>query len=149
MKKSNLYWGIGYLLAGVIFLFLGFQFIDRLSSIFFGLAGAFMGPGIMMIYRYFYWNRPENIERYAMRMEQEQIEIHDELKTKLRDRSGRYAYVLGMCVISISIIVFTFLDALEIVHFGKFITYFLGAYLVFQLIAGWIIYRILLKKYES
>lgn len=33
------------------------------------------------------------------KIENENIEIHDERKTILRDKSGRYAYIIGMIVI--------------------------------------------------
>lgn len=38
-----------------------------------------------------------------------------ELKTKIRDRAGRYAYGIGLVVICFSILVFSILGALEVI----------------------------------
>ena len=100
-----------------------------------------------MIVRYFYWSRPQNRQRYQEKRERERIEQHDERKEKLRDRAGRYAYALGLVVISLSILVFSALGALGIVEQYRMIVLFLGGYLIFQFAAGEAIYRKLLKKY--
>lgn len=87
---------------------------------------------IFMIYQYFYWNSPRNREKYAEKLENEKIELHDELKVKLRDKSGRYAYVLELITISISTVIFSILGKLEIVDNSQTIILFLGGYFVFQ-----------------
>ena len=102
MKKSNLITGILYVLFGVVCLIVALLIETKLKSILWGFAGAGIFPGIMMICKYFYWSSPKNKERYEERLENERIEQHDELKTKIRDRAGRYAYVLGLLVISFS-----------------------------------------------
>ena len=89
MKKNNLLIGIMYIIVGVLFFLVATLTDSKLDSLLFGFAGAGIAPGIMMIYRYFYWNKPGNKERYAERMENEKIEQHDEMKIKLRDKSGR------------------------------------------------------------
>ena len=102
----------------------------------------------MIIYRYFYWNKPGNKERYAERMENEKIEQHDELKIKLRDKSGRYAYIFGLVAVSISIVAFSILGQLEIIDNSRMIIFYLGGYLIFQYIIGVVIFNHLLKKYK-
>lgn len=54
-----------------------------------------------MIIKYSYWSLPQNVERYKEIQEQEEINLHDELNEKLRDRSGRIAYRMGIWVICI------------------------------------------------
>ncbi|WP_329887492.1 hypothetical protein [Pseudoramibacter faecis] len=93
MKKSNFVAGGLYILIGTVFLFLA---IHTKSNIFFGLAGAGFGPGVVMMYRYFYWSKPGNSARYLEKMMDEKIERQDELEVKLRDKSGRCAYALGL-----------------------------------------------------
>ena len=104
-------------------------------------------PGIQMIVQYFYWSRPKNRQRYQEKREQERIEQHDERKEKLRDRAGRYAYALGLVVISLSILVFSVLGALGIVEHYRLIILFLGGYLILQFAVGEAVYQKLLKKY--
>lgn len=147
MKKNNLIKGIIYLLAGFIFLIIALLTDTRLESLYFGFTGAGIGSGVMMICRYFYWNSPKNRERYQEKLEQEKIELHDELKEKLRDKSGRYAYILGLVVISFSMVLFSVLDSLDIIENGNIMVLFLGAYLTFQIILGVVIFKRLLKKY--
>ncbi len=147
MKRSELYFGIGYLLAGILFLVLGFSIQTRMNGIIFGLAGACLGPGLVMIFKYYYWTRPDKRQQYAQKLEQGKIELHDELKESIRNKSGRYTYVLGLLVSSLSTLVFAILDVLEILDARVFVFY-LGGYLLFQLAAGIIIFNWLLKKYQ-
>lgn len=147
MKKSNLITGISYVAIGVIFLLLALTFESNLDSIFFGFAGAGIVPGIIMVSKYVYWNKPANRERYQEKIESEKIELYDELKVKLRDRSGRYAYGIGLITVCVSIAVFFILDKLQILNNTRIIVLYLGAYLISQIIIGIVIYRRLLKKY--
>lgn len=147
MKKSNLVTGIIYVSFGALFLLVAILTDSKLDSLLFGFAGAGIGPGIFMIYQYFYWNSPRNREKYAERLANEKIELHDELKVKLRDKSGRYAYVLGLITIGISTVIFSILGKLEIVDNSQTIILFLGGYFVFQYVVGIVIYKHLLKKF--
>ena len=147
MKRSELYFGIGYLLAGILFLVLGFSIQSRLAGIMIGLGGACLGPGLVMIFKYYYWTRPDKRQQYAQKVEQEKIESHDELRQSLLNKSSRYTYLLGLQVISLSTLVFAVLDTLEILDARVFVFY-LGGYLLFQLAAGIIIFNRLLKKYQ-
>ena len=85
MKKSNLITGILYVLFGVVCLIVALLIETKLEGILWGFAGAGIFPGIMMMCKYFYWSSPKNKERYEERLENERIELHDELKTKIRD----------------------------------------------------------------
>ena len=147
MKKSNLITGILYVLFGVACLLTALVIETKLEGILWGFAGAGIMPGLVMIYQYFYWSSPVNKERYAELMENKRIEVHDELKTMIRDKSGRYAYLLGLLVISFSILVFGILGALEVIANARMIVLYLSAYLLFQFIAGVVIFNQLMKKY--
>lgn len=147
MKKSNLITGILFVLAGVAFLFAALSVHSKLGSLLFGFASACIVPGIVMVCKYFYWNAPNNRERYEKRLESERIELHDELKEKLRDKSGRYAYLLGLMIISLSMVLFSVLGALELIESSRLIVVYLGGYLVFQIAAGIVIFNGMLKKY--
>lgn len=147
MKKSNLITGIAYVVFGLICLGVALLFETKLEGILWGLSGAGIAPGVAMIGKYFYWSSPKNRERYAERMENERIEMHDELKIKIRDKSGRYAYILGLLVICFSMVVFSILGTLEIIENSRMIVLYLGGYLLFQVIAGIVIFNKLMKKY--
>ncbi len=148
MKKSNLITGIIYVLFGMACLSVALLSETKLESILYGLAGAGIFPGIAMICKYFYWITPKNEKRYKKRLEDEQIELHDELKTKIRDRAGRYTYCLGLLILCFSILLFSILGALGIIDNTHSIVLYLSGYLAFQFIAGIVIFRCLLKKYE-
>ena len=70
------------------------------------------------------------------------------MKSKLRDKSGRYAYAIGLMTVSISIIIFSLLGQLEIIDNSRLIVLYLSGYLVFQIVIGIVIFKQLLKKYE-
>ena len=148
MKKSHLWTGIAYVAAGIVLLLIALPLETRLGSLLFGFAFACLGPGVVMICKYVYWNAPENQARYQEKLDQERVELRDELNQKLRDRSGRYAYVVGLGVVSASIAVFALLDAAGVIRDGRLLVLYLGGFLVFQGVIGRVIYRRLQRKYE-
>ena len=147
MKKSMLLTGVVYVLAGGVLLAAAWPCESRLESLLFGFGFACLAPGLMMIGRYFYWNTPKNRDRYRERIERETIELHDELNVKLRDKSGRYAYLAGLGVISLSIVIFSLLNAWEVISNGRLIVLYLGAYFLFQILVGLVFFRRLRRKY--
>ena len=147
MKKSNLITGILYVLFGVVCVIVALLVETKLEGILWGFAGAGIFPGLMMIFKYFYWSSPKNRVRYEERLENERIEIHDELKTKVRNEAGRHTYSLGILVICFSILAFGILGALEIIDNTRMIVLYLSGYLLFQIIAGIVIFNKLMKKY--
>lgn len=147
MKKSNLVAGIGYVLVGTVLLVIALLTETKLEGLIWGFTGATILPGISMILRYFYWSQPQNRDRYEERLENERIELHDELKNKVRDRSGRLAYLAGLLVICASMVVFSILGTLEIIACSRLIVLFLFGYLVFQLVIGCVFFYHLMGKY--
>ena len=148
MKKSHLWTGIAYVAAGIVLVLIALPLETRLGSLLFGFAFACLGPGVVMIGKYCYWSAPGNQSRYQERLEQERVELRDELNQKLRDRSGRYAYVVGLGVVPASIAVFALLDAAGVIRDGRLLVLYLGGFLVFQGVIGRVIYRRLQRKYE-
>lgn len=147
MKKDNLYIGLAYLFIGSVCLVIALNLKTGIQSLLFGFAGAGIGPGAVILWKYHYWTRPENSKRYQEKMENENIELHDERKTMLRDKSGRYAYLIGLAVISVSMVIFSILGNLDIIQNSELIIFYLGGYLVFQYIIGVVIFNRLNKKY--
>ncbi len=148
MKKSNLFESILFILAGFIFLSVVLLADTILDSLFIGFAAGCFSSGIVMACKYFYWSMPKHRERYQEKIANEKIELHDELKTKLRDKSGRYAYVTGLLAVSVSMVIFSILGQLGIINSSRLIVLYLGGYLLFQIVIGIVIFNQLLKKYE-
>ena len=147
MNKSRLVIGILVTLGGLIFLAAALTSGMAVNPYFYGFAGGFIGSGVVMIGNYTYWTLPTNKEKLAERREEYEINLHDERKERLRDKSGRYAYILGIMVISISIVLLTVFAELQILVISSFVIWYLGAYLLLQGVAGVVIFRYLNRKY--
>ena len=98
MKKSYLWTGLGMIVLGMIFLAIAIFWDTPLGSLLCGFSGAFTAPGIVQVIKYVKWSNPKNAPLYRERLEEEQIELRDERKEMLRNKSGRYAYILGLLV---------------------------------------------------
>ena len=142
--------------TGVIFVFLGLAFLagallweTPLNSFLCGLCGAFTVPGVVQIGKYVKWTSPQNAPLYRERLERERIDLRDERKTMLRDRSGRYAWILGLLLLCAAMVVFYLLEAFGVIGAPEahLVILFLAGYLLFQFAAGMVIYRLLEKKY--
>ncbi|NLM21526.1 MAG: hypothetical protein GX207_07250 [Peptococcaceae bacterium] len=147
MKKSNLYIGLIYLFIGIACLIIALNFESRLEGLLYGFSGAGICGGSVILWKYYYWTRPKNKDRYKEKIENESIELHDERKIILRDKSGRYAYIVGLIVISVSIVVFFIIGSLNIIENTKLIIVYLAGFLAFQYIIGIIFFNYLNKKY--
>ncbi|MCH5342672.1 MAG: hypothetical protein J1E64_01445 [Acetatifactor sp.] len=147
MKKSNLIFSILYTLGGAALLFVALLTDSVLDSLLFGFAAGSICSGTVMTCKYFYWSSPKNREKYQEKLEAEKIELHDEMKEKVRDKAGKYTCVLGAIVVSISIVVFSILGKLGLVENSRMIVLYLGGYLLFQIAFSIAIFQYLLKKY--
>lgn len=147
MKKNVRTTGLIYAALGIAGLAVSILLDNRLGGILFGMSFGAIAGGLGMLWRYFYWNRPKNAQRYKEKLDNESIELHDERKEQLRNKAGRYAYALGIIVCAVTIIVCGILQALVDRYNFRVLVVYLGLYMVFQYIAGIVIYRCLCKKY--
>lgn len=149
MKKSVLWTGLGMIALGLACFAAAVFWNTPLDSLFCGFSGALAGPGAVQVYKYVKWTKLETPDSYQRHLEEEQIELRDERKSMLRDRSGRYAYILGLLAVALALLVFSVLDAFGVVEedTASLMILFLAGYAVFQLVAGWVIYRWLEKRY--
>lgn len=146
MKKSYLWTGVGMTALGLCCLLAALLWDTPLDSILCGLFGALTAPGLLQIYKYFKWGHsPE----YRAKLEEEEIDLRDERKEMLRNKSGRIAYILGLLTVAVVMIVFSILDAFGVIgeDTAQCVVLSLAAYALFQLVAGWAIYRLLARKY--
>jgi hypothetical protein len=146
MKKSYLWCGLSFIGIGCVLIGATIIFDTRLQSLLYGFAGALIGPGAVMAGKYFYWIMPENAERYKEKLDHESIEIHDERNEGLRNKAGRYAFLLSLFVISTSIVVFSILGELEVIENTRIIIMYLGALFLFQIVSLSVFHRHLQKK---
>ena len=147
MKKNYLNNGIILVLAGICFVLAAVFTESAIDGLLWGFAGGALGPGIGRIIQYLYWSAPKNQERYQEIQERKDIAFHDELNEKLRDKSGRIAYNIGLLIICISVMVFAILGKAGIITDHKAIVLYLYGLFVFQIIVGNVVYRQLKKKY--
>ena len=148
LKRSYLWPALGMIALSLIFLAIGILGLETpVGSLFCGFFGAFFGPSLMQICKYIKWAKLETADSYERHLEAEQIELRDERKAMLRERSGHRAYVLGMVLCALSIVAFGILGALEVVENARLIILFLAAYLLVQYGAGVFFYRRLEKRY--
>lgn len=139
MKKSVLYSGIGYLLAGVACILFSTKF--KYDSLIFGLGCGCIGSGLSLAYRYFYWSRPKNAPKYNAKMKEEQINLKDERKIMLRDKSGRIAYIITFGVLFVINMVFTY-----ILRVDTYISITLWLLFIFMYVCGVVVFYYLDKK---
>ena len=147
MKKSYLNKGIIFVLVGICFALAAILTESALDGLLWGIAGGALGPGIGMIARYLFWSKPQNQERYKEILEQEDINVHDELNEKLRDKSGRIAYNVGLSLICISVVVFSILGKVGMITDHKIIVLYLFGLLIVQYVTGIVAFNQLRKKY--
>lgn len=144
----------GYLLRGMVPVLLGAAFIaaavfteSPVDGLLWGLGGAGLAPGLVMIIRYFYWSSPGNERRFKEMQERNDIERRDELNEKLRDKSGRIAYLAGLLILCVSEVVFTVLGKTGVIaDYRIFVSYLFGL-LVLQILIGMAAFHLLRKKY--
>ncbi len=147
MKKSNLYKGIVFVFVGISFVLAAVFTECAFDGLLWGFGGGALGPGIGKIIQFFYWSAPKNEERFREILEQKDISIHDELNEKLRDKSGRIAYLIGLIIICISEVIFSVLGKMGIITDHKIIVLYLFGLFVFQILIGFIVYHQIRKKY--
>lgn len=147
MKRNNLFAGLVYLCIGTVCLLIALKFETKVASMLSGLAGAGISIGAVFLWKYYYWSRPENRGKYQEKVENENIELHDERKIMLRDKSGRYAYIIGLIVLSVSIVTFPIIGSLTIIENYTLLISYLTGYAIFQYVIGILIFNHLNKKH--
>ena len=128
---------------------LGYCLNDRISTRAFtvGITGAGIAPGVLLIAKYFYWTNPARRVDYEARLKNEAIQLNDERKIMLRDKSGRLAYIAMMLLQLVLTFVFSILSILEYFYpFSKYACIGLSILLIIQYVFGIVAYRRLSKS---
>lgn len=141
MKKNTLYIGLCYLTIGICVILFGvFGPSIKNYGMIGGIAGAGIIPGIMLIYKYIYWSKPENKPKYEEKLKKERINLEDERKIMLREKSGRITYIILFYILAILIPVFA------ILNIDRILVITLGIIWIFMYVCGIVVFRILDKK---
>ena len=147
MKRSELYMGIGYTLLGIILLMIALLTEFKFEGILWGMIGASIGPGITIICKYVYWSKPENKVRYNEKVKIEKIEMGDERKIMLRDKSGCITYRIMIVIYCVLIMTFSILTVFGyFMPFYKYAVIGFSILLIIQYICGIVIFNRLNKR---
>lgn len=147
MKKSMLYTGFVYFFVGVISLIVALTTEYRLEALLWGITGAGIATGIRLIVKYYYWTKPEHKAEYDARLQNEAIQLKDERKVMLRDKSGRLAYIAMMLLQLILTFIFSILSMLDYYYpFSRYACIGLSILLIIQYVFGIVAYRRLSKS---
>lgn len=146
MKKSELYKGIGCTILGVILFIIALLTEIKWEGMLWGLCGASIGPGIVLVCQYVYWSKPENKAKYNEKVKFEKIEMGDERKVMLRDKSGCMTYCIMVAIYCILIMAFSVLSVSGyFMPFSRYAVIGLSILLVCQYICGIVIFNRLSK----
>lgn len=141
MKKSMFYTGIGYLICSIaLILFVKLEPDVSFKGVIIGFASALLLPGSIMIYKYIRWTKPQNIAIYEARIKEEQINLYDERKIMIRDKSGYITYTIMTWVLLFANLIFSTMRIKTIV-----LVVLWGLWL-FQYICGVVVFKYLEKK---
>ncbi|MGO5072982.1 hypothetical protein ACTQ4K_03335 [Clostridium sporogenes] len=141
MKKSMFYTGIGYLICSItLILFVKFGPNVSFKGVIIGFASALILPGSIIIYKYIRWTKPQNIAIYEARIKEEQINLYDERKIMIRDKSGYITYTIMTWVLLFANLIFSTMRIKTIV-----LVVLWGLWL-FQYICGVVVFKYLDKK---
>lgn len=147
MKKSLLYTGIVYVLMGLLCFALAIVYEWSIDGLLWGLGGAGVCPGLMMLWKYFHWTNPKNREEYEKRLQKECIELRDERKIMLRDKSGRITYIFMLLLYCLLIMAFGVCASLGwFMPFARYAISGLGVLLIIQYLFGIAAFRYLSKR---
>lgn len=148
MKKRDLAIGLAYLAAGLLFLLTALHTDSPLESLLWGFAGAGLLPGLLMVGKALYWRAPSRAGRYQERLAAQEIDLHDELKDRVRCKAAQYVYGISLVVLSLSIVTFALLDALGVLDNGQVFVFYLCGFFLLQILSGHVMVRRLMKAYQ-
>jgi hypothetical protein len=147
MKKGFLMEGTGLALLGAAFILAALLTDSALESLLWGFGGAALAPGLVMTVRYLYWSAPGKESRFRELQERKDIERGDELNEKLRDKSGRIAYLAGLLILVVSEVVFAVLGKMGLVKDYRIFVPYLFGLLVMQILIGMAAFHLLKRQY--
>ena len=142
-----LYTGIAYAAFGIACFMLAILSEWKAESLLWGFGSAGTGSGMMMLWKYFHWTNPKNREEYEKRLQKERIELRDERKTMLRDKSGRITYIFMLLLYCLLIMAFGVCASLGwFMPFARYAISGLGVLRIIRYLFGIAAFRYLSKR---
>lgn len=140
MKKNVVVTSLLFI-CGIALIIIGL-FTETLThgSTIFGMGNAFIGGAVVIFYKYVYRLNPKNKLGYEEYLKNKKINLYDERKIMLREKSGRITYAIMFVVLIILNIVFTFIGV------EKWIIATLWGVIAFKYICGVAVFYYLAKK---
>lgn len=126
---------------GIILVVIGLRIdMNYYSSLIFAMGVAMTFNSIMQFLRFWHNTRPQNIEAYKEKQRQQSINLKDERKIQLRNRSGYITWLINM----ISFFVASFVAGLFKVNSIVVISLFIIG--ILEYVIATIIYKFLCKR---
>lgn len=137
--------GVIALLIGAGFIALSIAFPDK--SIFFGLAGAAFGQGLLMLFKYGQWKKSP--QTYAEKAEVQAIDAQDERKEMIRGKAARYSILANWMFQSLIMVTLTLLAQFDVLpdDFVQPVVLGIAAYWIITAVMMQVIYKRLSKRY--
>lgn len=141
MKKSDrIILGI-YIMIGVAMIIIAAVMnVDYYSSMILAMGVGMATSSCIQFFRYYHNTRPENVDAYQKRLKEQQIELRDERKVKLRNRAGYLTWAITMTGCFVAAFIAALLRA------ELWIISLLIGFAIVEYVAATIIYKFLCKK---
>lgn len=147
MKKSALYAGIGCTVFGMILITLALFTEYKFEGLLWGFGGAVIGSGLARVGKFIYWSKPKNQAEYDKKLKNERIEMADERKIMLRDKSGCITYRIMTGIYCALIIIFSVISVIGYwMPFSRYLVILFFLLLVFQYVCGIVVFNQLNKR---
>lgn len=147
MEKKVLYKAIISIGLGVAFIIVSFLFEFPNESFLWGFGGGGIGSGTMMLFKYLRWSKPENQKEYTHIIKKQTIELSDERKVMIREKSASITGIIMLGIYCFFIIFFAILNTLGyFAQISQYLVIGLSLLALIQLISGVIAFNYLNKR---
>ncbi|MDD2957522.1 MAG: hypothetical protein PHR92_03225 [Lachnospiraceae bacterium] len=97
MNKKDKITMVVYIMVGISMMIIGIIIdVDYYSSLIFAMGAGLSLNSIMQFVRYYHNTKPENIESYKEKLRKQNIDLMDERKILLRNKSGYITWAITM-----------------------------------------------------
>ena len=147
MEKKVLYKAMISIGLGLAFIMVSFLFEFPNESFLWGFGGGGIGSGTMMLFKYIHWSKPENQKEYSHIIKKQTIELSDERKVMLREKSASITGMIMLGIYCLFIILFAILNTLGYLpQLSQYLISGLSILIIIQITSGIIIFNHLNKK---
>ncbi len=147
MNKNTLYTGLVYTAVGAALFLIALLGEYTYEALLWGFGGGSLGSGLSLLWRYYYWTRPERTEAYQERLQTERIESRDERNITLRDKSGRITNTIMLLTFTALCCIFSILTVFGVMMpCSRYLVITFALLIFLQLFCGTIVLNYLSKR---